>query len=615
MSQYFCATTQRPVILKHLLASSGEGRVWITEDPKVLAKIYHHPTLGRQEKLRTMLHRTPRNPNPDQNWLSFAWPQSLVVNSVGMAVGFLMPRIEGSKELIDVYNPSRRKKVGLQVDWQFLHTTAHNICAIIESIHEAGYVLGDIKPQNILINNRAVPCVIDTDSFQVTNPQTGLTYRCLVGSEGFTPPELLGQDFAQIDQTEVHDRFRLGVIVYYLLFGSHPFQGRWIGTGETPEQTELIRQGHWAFGQQSLIRPSRLTIPITIVHPTLQRCLWRCFNDGAHNAQLRPTPGEWKAAFKEAIPQLMTCSTVKSHLYHRGEGKCYWCERKSQLKTDIFDHSFLGKAKAKAKTPPRPASVAISPPPSSVRLPRSLQKNFMRGAIVHRPAPLQSPSFFQEHSRLLLGGLSLVGSFSILGFIWQELPVLKQPETSAEESENLRGSGSVFPSPLPADCIEKGSLTKKDPLLEAAQKTAPSHSALPFCEEETPQAQTPVPVSPPLQTPTDGAFPQSSLSSDSSETTPTSPLAQKLILPQSAPSPQGSQLRDSLAQKDNVALNLALNFYDKGLYYKDLGLYYPAIKYLEESHFLLKKEGEKAMAAEVESVLIQVRQENANVGR
>ncbi|MBJ7900231.1 MAG: hypothetical protein GC158_09995 [Cyanobacteria bacterium RI_101] len=610
MSQYSCATTKRPVVLKQLLASSGEGRVWITDDPKILAKIYHHPTLGRQEKLRTMLHQAPRNPNPDQNWLSFAWPQSLVLNSVGMAVGFLMPRIEGSKELIDVYNPSRRKKIGLQIDWQFLHTTAHNICAIIESIHEAGYVLGDIKPQNILINNRAVPCVIDTDSFQVTNPKTGLTYRCLVGSEGFTPPELLGQDFAQIDQTEVHDRFRLGVIIYYLLFGSHPFQGRWIDAGETPEQTELIRQGHWAFGQQSLIRPSRLTIPITIIHPALQRCLWRCFNDGARNPQLRPTPGDWKAAFKEAIPQLTVCSTVKSHLYHRGEGKCYWCERKSQLKTDIFDHSFLGRAKARAKAYHRPAPAGPPPSAAAVRLPRSLQKNFTPSAIVPRPAPIQRPSFFQEHSRLLLGGLSLVGSFSILGFIWQELPALKQPETSAEELAEPRSSGAVFPSPLPANCIEKSALAESDPLLDAAQKTAPPHSALPLCEEEEAavQAQTPAPLPSPLQSETIPA-------SDSPQTAPELPLAQKLILPQSVPSPQEPRLRHNLAKKDNVALNLALNFYDKGVYYKDLGLYYPAIKYLEESYFLLNKEGEKALAQEVESVLDQVRQENANVGR
>lgn len=608
MSQYSCAITQRPVVLKQLLASSGEGRVWITDDPTVLAKIYHHPTLGRQEKLRTMLHQAPRNPNPDQNGLSFAWPQSLVLNSAGMAVGFLMPRIEGSKELIDVYNPSRRKKVGLQVDWQFLHTTAHNICAIIESIHEAGYVLGDIKPQNILINNRAVPCVIDTDSFQVTNPKNGLTYRCLVGSEGFTPPELLGQDFAQIDQTEVHDRFRLGVIIYYLLFGSHPFQGRWIGAGETPEQTELIRQGHWAFGQQSLIRPSRLTIPITIIHPALQRCLWRCFNDGTHNPQLRPTPREWKAAFKEAIPQLTVCSVVKSHFYHRGEGKCYWCERKSQLKTDIFDHSFLGRAKAKAKTNHRPLPGVSPLLPTAVRLPRSLQKNFTPGAIVPRPAPPQRPPFWQEHSRLLLGGLSLVGSFSILSFIWQELPVLKQPETSAEERKDLQSSSAVFPTPPPVDCIQKNTLAEKNPLLEAAQRAVPPNSALPFCQDapEDLPVQAPVPVPSPRQTP---------LSPHPAETAPTLSLAQKLILPQSAPSPQDPRRRERLAKKDNVALNLALNFYDKGVYYKDLGLYYPAIKYLEESHFLLEKEGEKVMAAEVESVLSQVRQENANVGR
>jgi len=228
--------------------------------------------------------------------------------------------------------------------------------------------------------------------------------------------------------------------------------------------------------------------------------------------------------------------------------------------------------------------------------------------MVPRPAPIQRPSFFQEHSRLLLGGVSLIGSFSILGFIWQELPALKQPETSAEESEDLRSSGAVFPSPLPANCIEKSALAESDPLLDAAQKTAPPHSALPLCEEEEAavQVQTPAPIPSARQTPS---------APDSSETAPELPLAQKLILPQSAPSPQGPRLRDNLAKKDNVALNLALNFYDKGVYYKDLGLYYPAIKYLEESYFLLNKEGEKAMAAEVESVLAQVRQENANVGR
>ncbi|MEH2425485.1 MAG: hypothetical protein V7K48_32695 [Nostoc sp.] len=60
-------------------------------------------------------------------------------------MGFLIPEIKGAKELIDVYNPSKRKALKLDVDWRFLHTTALNIASIIEAIHISGYVLGDIK--------------------------------------------------------------------------------------------------------------------------------------------------------------------------------------------------------------------------------------------------------------------------------------------------------------------------------------------------------------------------------------------------------------------------------------------------------------------------------------
>lgn len=105
-------------------------------------------------------------------------------------------------------NPQRRRAVLPGFNWLYLHVTAMNIASITQAIHAKGYVLGDIKPQNILVNNQALPSVIDTDSFQVRDPQTGEVFRCPVGSEGFTPPELLGQDLAAIDQTAGHDRFR-----------------------------------------------------------------------------------------------------------------------------------------------------------------------------------------------------------------------------------------------------------------------------------------------------------------------------------------------------------------------------------------------------------------------
>ncbi|MFM1843043.1 MAG: hypothetical protein RLZZ490_1785 [Cyanobacteriota bacterium] len=368
MPSLFCAKTHQVINLHQKLASSGEGEVWTTANPKQLAKIYHQPTHQRQQKLATMIDHPPKMPSSKPGFVSYAWPQSLLINGAPQnnslqdrqVVGFLMPRITGGRELIDLYNPSRRKRLGIKINWHFLHITAHNIASIVETLHEQGIVLGDIKPQNILINNQAIPAIIDTDSFQVKNPITGAIYRCLVGSEGFTPPELLGLDFSLITQTPLHDRFRLGVIIYYLLFGIHPFQGRWSGRGDPPEQHELIKQGQWVFSPKSLMKPSKLTIPLNIVHPALQICFWRCFQAGHSNPSQRPSAREWQQVLAEAATELKQCSAVKSHVFSAQEPSCYWCDRQALLKTDIFDHSV---APAPPPKPIPPLSIPVIPVP------------------------------------------------------------------------------------------------------------------------------------------------------------------------------------------------------------------------------------------------------------
>jgi DNA-binding helix-hairpin-helix protein with protein kinase domain len=284
-----------------------------------------------------MIANPPTEPNSHLHHVSFAWPKSALKNAQGDCVGFLMPEIKDGKELIDVYNPQRRKQLKLEIDWRFLHTTALNIVSIIEALHAAGYVLGDIKPQNILVNNRALPSIIDTDSFQVINPKNGKVYHCLVGSEGYTPPELMGKDFASIEQTEVHDRFRLGVIIYQLLFsGNNHFQGKWTGAGENPEPDEIIRRGLWLYSANSLIEPVPRTIPMIIVHPAIRECFLKCFNDGHKNPNLRPTAREWLKALRTGNDNLTICGRVDSHYYSRTFGNCYWCDRSANLGVDIF---------------------------------------------------------------------------------------------------------------------------------------------------------------------------------------------------------------------------------------------------------------------------------------
>ena len=337
MTSFTCAKTNQSVSLTEQIASSGEGEVWRTSRPKVLAKIYHTPDEERAKKLDIMVKHAPADPNAHKNHVSFAWPQSVLKDAQGKVIGFLMPEIVGGEELVNVCNPSRRKRLGLELDWRFLHVAARNVAALVQAIHKEGYVLGDIKLQNILVNSRALPSIIDIDSFQVRDAATGKVYRCPVASEGFTPVELLGKDIATVTQLEEHDRFRLGVVVYHLLFGNHPFQGQWTGTGESLELNELIRQGFWPFAPNSLLQPSNRTIPLKVVDSGVRNCFLKCFNVGHKNSSVRPTARDWVEALEAASTKIKSCHKIDSHYYSSTYKHCYWCERKSLLNVDIFD--------------------------------------------------------------------------------------------------------------------------------------------------------------------------------------------------------------------------------------------------------------------------------------
>jgi hypothetical protein len=370
MTKLFCSKTNQAVTLTVLIADSGEAKIWQTDRLGLLAKIYHVPASNEKEKLaqmkdrvaklEVMVKRVPKDPNAHQNHISFAWPQSLLKNSGGEVVGFLMAEVENSLDLLKVCTPRMRKSLGVDANWYFLHVVARNIAGIIQAIHDEGYVLGDIKLQNILVNNRALPTIIDTDSFQVVDPIQNKVYRCLVASEGFTPSELIGKDIDSITQSAVHDRFRLGVVIYYLLFGGPPFRGSWQGSGDPPEQVELIRRGYWPYAPNSLIQPNHNTIPLDVIHPELQRCFLLCFNDGHFNPSKRPSARVWLGALEVAFNELQSCGKIDSHFYGLSYGRCYWCDRAQNLGIDIFQGKSMVKSqpiKPLSQTKPQPTVV------------------------------------------------------------------------------------------------------------------------------------------------------------------------------------------------------------------------------------------------------------------
>ena len=416
-----CVGYSRSVKLTGLLATSGEGQVWHTDWPGYVAKLYYCPSPDRIRKLEVMVANPPTDPNAAISHNSFAWPKALLQDGLGRPVGFIMPEIANSVGLFDVYNPQRRRTVLPGFNWMYLHVTAMNIASITQAIHAKGYVLGDIKPQNILVNNQALPSVIDTDSFQVRDPNTGQVFRCPVGSEGFTPPELLGRDLAQIDQTEGNDRFRLGVIIHLLLFGDQPFKGVWTGWGESPDPNMLLSQGYWPYGSTTLIQPGPLTIPLQTVHPEVQQCFLRCFNEGHRNPEQRPTPTEWLKALKLAAADLKACRRVNCHYYSQHRGRCYWCDRKKELGIDVFAKAVLSREQQQARNqarvetliqPVKQAVNAASTYVSEHRIVPSLPHLHKPGLTVPKLPPLQVPYPWIKYS--VTAGLLLTATLAVV---------------------------------------------------------------------------------------------------------------------------------------------------------------------------------------------------------
>lgn len=326
--------------LKNRIARKGEGEVWKTSRNGYLAKIYiQQPTSDRINKLRVMLAHPPNDPTSYQSHTSIAWPKELLIDNSGACVGFLMPAITQAQELIKVYSPQHRLKLAPEFNWRYLHMTAQNIALIVKELHASNYIIGDMKQDNFLVNNQGLVSIVDTDSFQIIDPKTKTIHRCPVGSEEFTPPELIGKDFRTVTQTKSHDNFRLGIVIHLLLFGYNPFAiGTLINYDNQLDLNERIRNNLSIYNLKNQFKLPESIIPLKVLHPEIQKLFLQCFNDGHKNPNLRPSAEDWLKALKLAFSELTQCNKVGNHFYSRASayGKCYWCDQAVKSGRDIF---------------------------------------------------------------------------------------------------------------------------------------------------------------------------------------------------------------------------------------------------------------------------------------
>ncbi|HEX7435016.1 MAG TPA: hypothetical protein VF326_15300 [Anaerolineaceae bacterium] len=329
MNTTYVTQSHQSILLGELLAQGGEGSVWSVVGRPEVAKIYH-PTFARntqEAKLATMVANPPRDEMHIRlNHVSITWPTAMLYQDSKFS-GFLMPRLGESLKVLEVYNPRLRKARFPGFNWKYLVHTSLNLSIAMEAIHAKNYVIGDINESNIMVNRQALVSLIDTDSFQVIDYSGGI-YRCPVGREEFTPPELQGIEFNQINRVPEHDYFGLAVMIFLLLMeGNHPFAGvlKTSNPGSDPDNIYCLKQGAFPYASNSLSIPRPTAPRFNLLPPDIQRLMLKCFVEGYHTPTARPTPGEWAEWLEKAESRLVNCRKDKNHWYSSHLRRCPWC--------------------------------------------------------------------------------------------------------------------------------------------------------------------------------------------------------------------------------------------------------------------------------------------------
>jgi tetratricopeptide (TPR) repeat protein len=153
---------------------------------------------------------------------------------------FVMELVKGVPitEYCDGENLTTHERLDLFID----------VCNAVQHAHQKGIIHRDLKPTNVLVtmhDDRPVPKVIDFGIAKATNRElTDKTlfteFRQFVGTPEFMSPEQATMSGLDIDTRT--DIYSLGVLLYQLLTGTTPFDGRTLREKGYAELQRIIHE-------------------------------------------------------------------------------------------------------------------------------------------------------------------------------------------------------------------------------------------------------------------------------------------------------------------------------------------------------------------------------------
>ena len=320
--------------LEKRLSGGAEGMVFLTDNSKLVAKIYHKGVITplRWAKLKKLTELNITSPH-------FCAPQHLLYFR-NVPVGYTMFIGKGTT-LSNVFD-GPDAILEQYPDW-----TRLDVCETLLSLigkyiylHMHDVVAGDIQLKNALIESSNSQYLIDMDSVQVGN------LPCPVGTEEFTDPKLWGRDFAGFVRTLEDEDYSIAMLVFSVLFcGLHPYATR---NGAETLREEILNKNF----PYTLDNSETEHIPLGgYVHiweylpDYLRKMLYRTFKEGKSYEAV---------CWRDAVQQYMT--ELENFKYDDPEAyKLFPCEDYKQISINVEEYrAKLAEAKEQTNKAPEP---------------------------------------------------------------------------------------------------------------------------------------------------------------------------------------------------------------------------------------------------------------------
>ncbi len=253
-----------------------------------------------------------------------AWPLASV-RTRGGAEGYLMADMRGAfRPLTHLLIPAARQELMPLAGWPTALRAAAALARLLAEVHAEGYVVGDLKPDNLWVNGQGETAMADVDSWQFADGRE--TFPGRMRTPGYTAPERTGPAAAPLAPT--CDDFVLAVLVHQLLMsGLHPFTGH-----PADGSRYLSLDDNMRCGRSRLLDPLSVVLPRSVPPADVlpRGILTLCTAAfGARDPARRPTAAEWARAIEaELTPgKLATCTVNSRHVYTKERPWCPWCDQ------------------------------------------------------------------------------------------------------------------------------------------------------------------------------------------------------------------------------------------------------------------------------------------------